>query len=130
MHDNCYRLGSPGPVCIFLLLIVFADRLQGLDEAVDKAEVITQLVADGQDNLAQLWVTALGRDYQVQGSSIACSSSSSSRSRFGVLSSSKHRGGATAFQLHVVATSRGSFCASLRRCVRRLAVMLCCAAYY
>jgi hypothetical protein len=41
--------------------------LQGLDEAIDKAEVITQLVVDGQDNLAQQWVTTLGRDYQVRG---------------------------------------------------------------
>ncbi|KAF6257473.1 hypothetical protein COO60DRAFT_1701845 [Scenedesmus sp. NREL 46B-D3] len=40
-------------------------QFEGLDEAIDKAEVITQLVADGQDNLAQQWVTALGRDHQV-----------------------------------------------------------------
>jgi hypothetical protein len=39
--------------------------LQGLDEAVDRSEVLQQLVADGQDSLAQQWATSLGRDYQV-----------------------------------------------------------------
>lgn len=39
---------------------------QGLDEVVDRVEVLTQLVADGQDVLAQQWATSLGRDYQVQ----------------------------------------------------------------
>lgn len=39
--------------------------LQGLDEHVDKVEVITQLVTDGQENLAQQWVATLGKDYQV-----------------------------------------------------------------
>lgn len=38
---------------------------QGLDEVVDRVEVLTQLVADGQDTLAQQWATSLGRDYQV-----------------------------------------------------------------
>ncbi|WIA30602.1 hypothetical protein OEZ86_000682 [Tetradesmus obliquus] len=40
-------------------------QFEGLDEAIDKPEVIAQLVADGQDNLAQQWVAALGRDYQI-----------------------------------------------------------------
>lgn len=39
---------------------------QGLDEVVDRVEVLTQLVADGQDTLAQQWATSLGKDYQVQ----------------------------------------------------------------
>jgi hypothetical protein len=38
---------------------------QGLDEVVDRVEVLTQLVADGQDNLAQQWAVSLGREYQV-----------------------------------------------------------------
>jgi hypothetical protein len=46
-------------------ILLYCLCLQGLDEAIDKAEVITQLVADGQDNLAQQWVTSLGRDWQV-----------------------------------------------------------------
>jgi hypothetical protein len=29
-------------------------------------EVLTQLVADGQDTLAQQWATSLGKDYQVR----------------------------------------------------------------
>lgn len=40
-------------------------HVQGLDEIVDRVEVLTQLVADGQDNLAQHWATRLGKDYQV-----------------------------------------------------------------
>lgn len=39
--------------------------LQGLDEVVDRVDVLSQLVADGQDSLAQHWATSLGRDYQV-----------------------------------------------------------------
>eukprot|EP00879_Flechtneria_rotunda_P029008 GHRR01031259.1.p1 GENE.GHRR01031259.1~~GHRR01031259.1.p1 ORF type:complete len:747 (+),score=261.21 GHRR01031259.1:313-2553(+) len=44
-----------------LLLMQF----EGLDESIDKAEVITQLVADGQENLGQQWAQSLGKDYQV-----------------------------------------------------------------
>lgn len=40
--------------------------LQGMDEVVDKSDVITQLVAGGQENLCQQWVTSLGKDYQVR----------------------------------------------------------------
>jgi hypothetical protein len=39
--------------------------VQGLGEAVDRCELLQQLVADGQDGLAQQWATSLGRDYQV-----------------------------------------------------------------
>lgn len=39
--------------------------MQGVDDAVDKSEVITQLINDGQENLCQQWVISLGRDYQV-----------------------------------------------------------------
>jgi hypothetical protein len=104
--------------------------LQGLDEAVDKAEVITQLVADGQDNLAQLWVTALGRDYQVRGGTNACShssSSSSSRRMLMYCQSATHAAGATARQLHAVASSSGVFCA-LEFVALCATLSICCAA--
>jgi len=39
--------------------------LQGLCDHVDISEILTQLVADGAENLAQDWAATLGRDYQV-----------------------------------------------------------------
>jgi hypothetical protein len=52
--------------CVLCLApVLFVRRVQGLDEVVDRVTVLSQLVADGQDNLAQQWAISLGRDYQV-----------------------------------------------------------------
>lgn len=51
----------PNAACLAITCL-----LQGLDDAIDKSEVISQLVGDGQENLCQQWVTSLGKDYQVR----------------------------------------------------------------
>ncbi|KAI8465202.1 MAG: ribonuclease H-like domain-containing protein [Monoraphidium minutum] len=41
-------------------------RVEGLDECVDRSEVLGMLVADGQEALAEQFATSLGRGYQVE----------------------------------------------------------------